>query len=205
MKAFPIYLQHDQMDCGPTCLRMVAKHYGKNYSLEKLRDLCHITKEGVSLLGISEAAEAVGFKTMGVKTTFLQLFNDAPKPFIAHWRQEHFVVVYDIKKNKNPFASKDDYTIYIADPAAGKIKLSYEDFMKSWASGMHQGEKVGISLLLETTPEFTLAEDEKVNRKGFGFLFDYLFKYKPLLFQLGLGFLLSSIFQFLFPFLCCLI
>ena len=190
------------MDCGPTCLRMIAKHYGKSFTLQNLRERCHISKEGVSLLGISEAAETIGLKSMGVKATFEQLFSDAPLPFIAHWRQEHFVVVYKIKKKKSLFgASKNNYEIYIADPAAGKIKLSYEDFMKSWASDIVDGEPNGIALLLETTPDFKTSDEDKANRKGFGFLFTYLFKYKPLLVQLGLGFLLGSVFQLIFPFL----
>ncbi len=183
------------MDCGPTCLRMVAKHFGKSYSLQKLRELSHIDREGVSLLGISHAAETIGLKTMAVKTTLKQLEEDAPMPFIAHWRQEHFVVVYKIKNTRN------GYTIYIADPAAGKIKLTEHEFLKSWASDIKDGEKQGVALLLETTPEFFTTEDEKVNRKGFGFLFQYLFQYKKLLLQLALGFLLGSIFQLIFPFL----
>ena len=183
------------MDCGPTCLRMVAKFYGKQYSLQKLRDLSYIDREGVSLLGISEASESIGLKTIGVKTSLKQLAEEAPLPFIAHWRQEHFVVVYKIKK------SWGKYTIYIADPAAGKIKLTEEEFLKSWASDEKDGEKEGVALLLETTPDFFTSEDEKVNRVGFGFLFRYLFKYKSLSVQLGLGFLLGSVFQLIFPFL----
>ena len=92
------YKQHDQMDCGATCLRMIAKHYGKHYSLEKLREMTFITRQGVSLLGISEAAEKIGFRTMGVKITFEQL-AEAPLPCVVHWKQEHFVVVYGIKES----------------------------------------------------------------------------------------------------------
>ena len=185
------------MDCGATCLRMVAKHFGKSYSLEKMRQLCFVTKEGVSLLGISEAAENIGFKSLGVKTNFEQLYTDAPLPFIAHWNQEHFVVVYKIKKKKSLFGAKDDYTVFIADPGAGKVKLTKEEFLKSWASDVIDGEKQGIALLLETTPEFHNTEDEKINRKGFGFLWTYISKYKALI----LGLLLGSMFQLIFPFL----
>lgn len=183
------------MDCGPTSLRMVAKHHGKSYSLQKLRELSHIDREGVSLLGISHAAETIGLKSLAVKTTLAQLAEDAPVPFIAHWRQEHFVVVYKIKKKRN------GYTIYIADPASGKVKLNEEEFLKSWASDEKDGEKLGISLLLETTPEFFTEKDEKLNREGFAYLFKYLFKYKKLLIQLALGFLIGSLLQLIFPFL----
>lgn len=195
MKPFPIYLQHDAMDCGPTSLKMVAKYFGKNFTLQKLRELCHIDREGVSLLGISDAAESIGLKTLAVKASFDQIVEDAPLPFVAHWRQEHFVVVYKIKKRGKK------YDIFIADPAAGKIKLTYEEFMKSWASDEAQGEKQGVALLFETTPDFYNTEDEKVNRLGFKFLFRYFFRYKKLLIQLALGFFIGSILQLIFPFL----
>ena len=101
MPKFQHYTQLDAMDCGPTCLRMVAKHYGKSYSLQTLRDRSFITREGVSLLGTSDAAESIGFRTMGVKISFEQLIEETPLPFIAHWKQSHFVVVYKIDKKKN--------------------------------------------------------------------------------------------------------
>ncbi len=97
MPTFPHYTQLDQMDCGPTCLRMVAKHYGRSFTVQSLREKSQIGKEGVSLLGISEAAEAIGFKTMGVKIPFEKLAAEAPLPCIVYWDQNHFVVVYDIK------------------------------------------------------------------------------------------------------------
>ena len=97
---FPSYLQHDKMDCGPTCLKIIAKHYGKNYSLDELRQKSFIIRQGVSLLGISDAAESIGFKTIGAKISFEKFLNDVPLPCIVHWNQNHFVVVYKIKKNK---------------------------------------------------------------------------------------------------------
>ena len=108
---FPIYYQLDSMDCGPTCLRMIAKHYGRTYSLQTLRDKAFITREGVSMLGISEAAEAIGFRTSGVRITLRQLKEDVPLPCILHWNQNHFVVCYRIRKDR----------FYIADPGAGKV------------------------------------------------------------------------------------
>ena len=91
--SFTHYQQHQAMDCGPTCLRMVAKHYGRGLSIQKLREATQIGKEGVSLLGISEAAESIGFKTLAVKVTLAKLIEDAPLPCIVHWKQNHFVVV----------------------------------------------------------------------------------------------------------------
>jgi len=110
MKKFPFYRQHDQMDCGPTCLRMIAKHHGRRYSMDTLRQKSGINREGVSLLGISEAAEGIGFRTAGAKLTWEQLKNEAALPCVIYWNQVHFVVVYRIKKDR----------IYIADPAKGK-------------------------------------------------------------------------------------
>ena len=101
MALFPHYAQLDAMDCGPTCLRMIAKYYGRNYTLQTLRSKSFITREGVSMLGISDAAESIGFRTTGLRTTFNQLAEEKPFPCILHWNQNHFVVCYDIKKKKN--------------------------------------------------------------------------------------------------------
>ncbi|MDR0866261.1 MAG: hypothetical protein LBO74_15210, partial [Candidatus Symbiothrix sp.] len=99
MNLFPSYIQHDAMDCGPTCLRMIAAHYGQRYSLETLREKSHISREGVSMLGISEAAENIGFRTLGARLTFEKLV-EAPLPCIVHWNQNHFVVCYEIKRKR---------------------------------------------------------------------------------------------------------
>ena len=107
LKRFPFTHQHDAMDCGPACLHMIAKHYGKNHSLQGLRENSFLTREGVSLLGISEAAEKIGFRTMGVKISFEQLVKEAPLPCIVHWKQNHFVVVYDIKLQRDKTDKKD--------------------------------------------------------------------------------------------------
>ena len=191
---FPHYSQHDAMDCGPTCLRMIFAYYGKVYSLEGLREQSGITREGVSLLGISEAAEQLGFRTVGVKTTFEDLM-EAPLPCIVHWNQAHFIVVYDIKSSKGK-----DY-VCVADPAAGKLKYTREEFCRCWLSTKNGGEDVGVALLLEPSPDFYEQEDEKVNRKGFSFLFSYLRSYKSLVIQLFLGLLFGSLLQLILPFL----
>ncbi len=192
---FPHYPQHDAMDCGPTCLRMVARHYGKHYNLETLRERSHITREGVSMLGISRAAESIGFRTMGVKLTFEQLRDEAPLPAIVHWNQQHFVVVYRIS------GKKGNETVYVADPAGGLLKFPREEFLRCWFSTTEEDERRGIALLLEPTPDFYSARDEKPNRRSFGFLFSYLRPYHRMLVQLFLGLLLGSLLQLLFPFL----
>lgn len=201
---FPHYSQHDAMDCGPTCLRMVAAHYGRIYSLENLREKSLITREGTSMLGISEAAENIGFRTTGVKVSFEEL-KTAPLPCIVHWNQQHFVVVYDIKAPSKPSLSSrrgaGGEVVFIADPAAGKVKYTSEEFCRCWLSTKNEGVDVGVALLLEPSPDFYKMEDEKVNRKGFSFLFSYLRPYKSLVVQLFLGLLFGSLLQLMLPFL----
>jgi ATP-binding cassette, subfamily B, bacterial len=184
-------LQPDIMDCGPTCLQMVAKFHGQHYSLQTLRDRCNITRTGVSLLGISEAAESIGLRTMGVKIGFDKMQQDAPLPLIAHWNQEHFVVVYEIKKGK----------VFVADPAHGKVVYTKEEFEKCWASTQSNGVPQGVCLLLEPTPNFYSLDGEFIDKTGFAFLFKYLKPHKRLIVQLVLGLVLGSFLQLLFPFL----
>ena len=192
MKRFPHYQQHDQMDCGPTCLRMIAAFYGKHYSLERLREKSFITRLGVSMLGISEAAEKIGFRTMGVQISFQQLLEDAPLPCIVHWNQQHFVVVYRMSKGQ----------VWVADPGAGKVKYAQEEFCNCWQSNKKEGKATGIALLLEPTSDFYAVEEEDtIDYQGLGFLFSYLRPYKQLLGQLLLGLLLGSLIQLLLPFL----
>lgn len=194
MRKFPHYKQHDAMDCGPTCLRMIAAFYGRHYSLERLRQKSRITKEGVSLLGVSEAAESLGFRTMGVSISFEQLC-EAPLPCIVFWNQQHFVVVYDIKKHKNGF------TVYVADPAGERLKYTQDEFCRNWISTEDEGVPHGIALLLEPSPEFYSYEGETEHRTGFRFLFSYLRPYKKMMVQLILGLILGSLLLLILPFL----
>ena len=194
MAKFPFYHQHDQMDCGPTCLRMIAAHHGRHYSLEGLREKSHFSREGVSLLGISEAAEKLGMRSVGVFVSFEEL-KEAPLPCIVHWNQQHFVVVHDIQTKKGK------ETVFVADPGAGKLKYTKEEFCRCWISTRNEGQDGGIALLLEPTPEFYQKEDEVVRKKGFSFLFAYLRPYKKLIFQLFLGLFFGSLLQLLLPFL----
>jgi len=190
MSKFPFFKQYDAMDCGPSCLRMIAAFYGRTYSLQKLRELSHISREGVSLLGLSDAAESIGFRTIGARITVEQLLN-APKPCVVHWDQDHFVVVYNYRKGK----------VYVADPAFGLVEYPEAEFKKHWLATVRQGELKGICLLFEPTPKFFEQEGEKVNRSNFRFLLKYLKPHRKLVFQLILGFLVGSLIQLIFPFL----
>lgn len=189
-KSFPFYQQLDAMDCGATCLRMIARHFGRFYSLEYLRELTYLGKQGVTMLGISDAAEHIGLQSLAVKTTFDRLARDIPMPCVAHWNQEHFVVIHRVSKTH----------VWIADPAAGKFKLSKEEFLENWVSDLESGEQLGVLLLLETTPEFFERDGEKTNKAGWGYVYAYFKKYRRLIFQIVAGLLLGSVIQLLIPF-----
>lgn len=180
------------MDCGPTSLRIISSFWGKNYSLHGLRQRCHISREGVSLLGISDAAEEIGFHTAGVKITWEQLRDEANMPCIVHLNQRHFVVVYKIKKEK-----KGNWQVYVSDPAQGLLKYSHEQFCKSWL----QDSAKGIALLLEPTPKFYKEKGDEDKRLSFGYILQYLKPYTRYLVQLGLAMLTASIISLILPFL----
>ena len=193
--SFPSFQQRNQMDCGPSCLFIICKYYKANISIEVLRELTEINKEGVNLLGISDAAENIGFKTLPVQCNLHELKNDVKLPAILHWKQDHFVVLYKIKN--------DHY--FISDPAKGLIKYSEEEFRQDWLSSKDSHESTGIALTLEPTAEFhnnkyhgELYEEKK---KGFSTIFPYLYPYKKLILQLCLGMLLGSLLQLVLPFL----
>lgn len=196
MKSFPHYRQLDAMDCGPTCLRMIAKHYGKEYSLETLRKRSFITRAGVSMLGISEAAESIGFKTLGVRISMKQLVNDMPLPCILHWNQRHFVVCYNINK------TRQGYRFHIADPASKKISFSETEIKKCWISTRTNGEDCGAALALEPTPIFYSGTDESnKSQRSLSFFLKYLCPYRREIIQLFIGMLVASVLQLIFPFL----
>lgn len=191
---FVKYIQHDSMDCGPTCLKMVAKFYGKNYSLQNLRDRCHITREGVSLLGISDAAESIGFRTTGVKVTWTQMVEEMPMPCIVHWNQRHFVVVYDVVKKRG------SYKVVVADPASGLLEYKAEDFLKSWLESEEKTE--GIALILEPTPKFYEEDgDDERRHYGFAYVLKYLRPYRTYIIQILLAMLTASVISLLMPFI----
>ncbi len=186
------------MDCGPVALKMIAKYYGKEFSLDRLRQLTFTGKRGVSLFAISETAEQIGFKTIGGRITYSTLEKEALLPCIVHWNQEHFVVVYKIKR-KNLFRKQS--IVYVADPAFGKIQYNAQVFKKHWISTRSENQEKGIVLLMEPTTDFYKQESDTNRTKGLGFLISYLKKYKKYFGQLILGLLLGSLFQLIFPFL----
>lgn len=192
MDTFPHYHQLESADCGPSCLRMIAKYYGRSYSIQYLREQAFITREGVSMLGISDAAERIGFRTMGVKVTLEQLRAEVPLPCVLHWNQNHFVVLYKVKNGK----------YYIADPATKKLVYEESELARCWCSTVVEGKDTGAALLFEPGPDFYDREEEDTRTgKGLSFFFRYLTPYRRELFQLVLGMLTASILQLILPFL----
>lgn len=189
LKRFPHYKQVDEMDCGATSLRIIFKHYGKLVSIHKIRKLCQTTKNGVNLLGISEAAEKLGFRTYGVRLSIEQL-QEAELPCILHWNQNHFVVLYKIHSRK----------YYISDPASGLITFEEKEFSKNWFSTKEL--HAGLSLLLSPGPNFYKIDEEEPELKlEWSKIFTYFLKYKKLFIQLILGMLLGTLLSLIAPFL----
>lgn len=215
--SFPHYFQLDAMDCGPTCLRIVAQYYGRIYSLQNIRRRCHATREGVSLLGISDAAESIGFRATGAMVTWQQLRDYVNLPCIAHWNQQHFVVVYKIKKERGL------WRVYLSDPAAGLLKYSEDQFKKSWLQNhlagdieelqaQHRDSDVkaalsdneyseGIALILEPTPQLYQENGDENKRMNLEYLIKYLNPFKQYLLQLVLAMFVASVISLIFPFL----
>ncbi len=176
------------MDCGATCLRMIFKYYGQSVSIHKIRKLCQTTNTGVNLLGISEAAEKLGFRTYGIRLGLEQL-KEVELPCILHWNQNHFVVLYKIRKGR----------YLVADPATGSVSYEEKEFAKNWYSTkeLHSG----LSLLLSPGPNFYQLDDETELTLGWGKMFTYFYRYKKLFLQLFLGMILGTILQLVTPFL----
>lgn len=196
--SFPHYKQLDAMDCGPTCLRMVAKYYGKSVSLDYLRNKAEYGKLGVSMLGLAEAAESIGFKSVGAKITFEQLINDVPLPAILHWDQYHFVVLTPDSTAKK---------LVVADPARSVITMPKADFLRHWVATLEDDVDKGTVLLLEPTPQFNLetslgnTEVENQGKLGWSYFITYLSQYKRYFLQMVLGLMLGSLLQIIFPYL----
>ena len=198
MSSFRYIAQRDSMDCGSACLSMIVEYYDVVISQDGLKQDCETGKSGVSLLGISKAAEKIGMRTVGGMVSLHSLIAEKPLPCIAHWDQNHFVVIYKIKKQR-----KGDHTIYVADPGKGLLTYNKAEFCEHWASTKINGEEKGVVLLLEPTENFYTQNSTKQASKRYHlkFLWGYLRKYKRFFVQLILGLLLSSLLQLVFPFL----
>lgn len=195
MRKITIIFQHDSMQCGIACLQMVCKYFGREYSLDSLSKLCFATTEGVSMLGINEAANTLGLHTISARVTTTML-GKAPLPSILHWDQNHFVVLYKVKKGKK---------FYVADPRKGLVTYGLDEFKQHWISTKSNGEDKGIAMFLETTPAFftyKIEDEEHIKEKrSFRFLFGYVKKYRKYFGQIILGLIVGSLLQLVLPFL----
>lgn len=194
-KRFPFFRQYDTRDCGPTCLKMIMSFYGRNVPLEILKNLCHINREGVSLLGIEEAAKSLGFVTTTGLLTPDEFFTNHYLPCILHWGDDHFVVIHKIT---NKYA-------YVADPEKGRLKFKKNEFMKNWIMNYDPIINCkGAALFLEESDNlldfdrgFNVKEKELTLRK----LYVSLLEFKGLLILLAFGILLGMVIQIIFPYL----
>lgn len=193
MSRFHVCFQKDAMQCGIACLQMICVHYGKKYSQDFLSNICYATTEGVSLLGIKDAAVKIGLYTISGRVT-LENLSSATLPCILHWNQNHFVVLYKVKKGSK---------FYIADPGKGLISYTIDEFKQHWIEvGQGEGEK-GIVMFLEPTQDFyeNIGGQEPRTEKPFKFLFGYIKQYRRYFFQIILGLFVGSLLQLALPFL----
>ena len=192
MKSFPVIYQHDAMQCGIACLQMVCQYYGRTYSMEAVSNFCHATTEGVSMLGISEAFEALGIESVSAKVSVEKL-TKAPMPCILHWSQNHFVVLYRVKKGRE---------FYIADPAKGLVNYSIDEFCRHWVSITEDGEEKGVAMFLEPTEEFYHKDiPMRKENHSISFLMKYFRQYQGQLLMIALTLILGSMVQLVLPFL----
>ncbi|WP_027454030.1 peptidase domain-containing ABC transporter [Segatella baroniae] len=194
MGRITLYKQADSMQCGIACLQMICKYYGRDVNDTFLSEMCSATHEGVSLLGINNVATDIGFKTVSRKIS-VDAISNGDLPCILHWNQNHFVVLYKVKKKTR---------FYIADPGKGLVNYDLEEFKKHWISTISEGKENGIAMFFEPTPEFYNKHFDEKNIKtqhSFRFLFGYIKKYRSYFGQVVLGLLVSSLLQLILPFL----
>lgn len=189
MRRFPLILQRDAIQCGVSCLQMICKYYGQSYSFEELEKICFPTVEGISLLGIKDAAE-----TVGLSTTCCQLSLHALKkisfPCILHWNQNHFVVLYKYKRGK----------FYIADPGIGKTEYLEKEFVKYWSFD-HQNSNMGTCLLLVPTESFlNNSKQDKAKSSSLKVVIGYIQQYKKYLAIIAMGLLVGCVLEIILPF-----
>lgn len=197
-KQFPIQLQHDSMDCGAACLTMIAAHYGLKLTHDTIRELCHTTRIGVSLLAISHAAEQLGFRALGGRIPLSTLLEKRPFPCILYWNQYHFVVLNGVSRR---WFSRKETLFHIADPAFGRASFTEEEIRQHWANTVSEGQEKGLVLLLEPTRKFFDQKNDVPVPRGLGLLLSYFRRYRPYFGQMALGLLFGSLLQLIFPFL----
>lgn len=174
------------MDCGPACIKIIARHYGKTLSMKYLRDKCFITREGISMFDIGQAAESIGFRTLALKLNFDDLYKKMPLPLIVHWKEKHFVVVYKITKTK----------VFVSDPASGLISYTYAEFCDAW----YKNNNMGAAVVMEPTTDFNSVIDNETS-SSLKYFRRYLKPYHKYLIQVIIGMLVGLLIGLMSPFI----
>lgn len=196
MSSFKQKYQIDSMDCGPACLCMIAKYYGRNYSLSYFRDRSFITREGVNMRGLSIVAEETGFRTLCARITEEQLAEEIPLPCILHWNGNHYVVCYGVK------GKGENRKYYICDPDIGKLTYTSKELYKHWISGRLDGEDVGVAMQVEPSAEFYTKQATRDDRHcGYRFFLRYIMPHKWKIVQLLLGTIVIMVLSYFLPFI----
>jgi ATP-binding cassette subfamily B protein len=184
-KKFPVFLQEDKYDCGPSCLKMITKFYGKNFSIEHLRYVSKLSPDGITGKNLIDALDELGFKTMPALIDFKTLSIEAPLPCVVSWRDRHFLIVYKIRKNK----------VYVADPSFGLLTYTKNEFIDAWANK----EKKGLTFLLEPSARF-YEQEENTTESGLKIIIPFLRNYKKYILQIVIGLFVGVIIQLMLPF-----
>lgn len=187
MRKFPVHKQVDFMDCGAACLKMVAEFYGKKFPLAYINEIGNTRRDGTSMADLADAAEKLGFRTLNVKIPFTELKKERPLPFVAYWKQSHFIIVTDIKKDK----------VKVVDPVVGTLTYQKSEFLRLWGDENEEG----VAMLLEPSPRFYESDEVDENRLSFSFFSKYLRPYRRLFTQLFLGLIAGSLMSLMAPFL----
>lgn len=184
--------QFDQMDCGPACIRMVASAFGKEYPLSYLRTLAHLTREGVSVAGIRDALREIGMESGTFELTLEQLRTRCPLPAILHWEQNHFVVLYDVKRSR----WRGRWKYYVANPAYGKHAFSEESFAHFWLNGER-----GVAVAVDPTQAFYDKKPVKEKHSFVRFARKYVWPFRWEMSQSAFGMLFGILLSLVTPFL----
>lgn len=187
MRKFKFFRQLESIDCGATCLKMIANYYDREYDIQYLRDISQTNKNGVSLSSLISAADKIGFESYPVELTFEQLCKDVPLPAILFWKESHYVVAYKVKKNK----------IYIADPAFGTLLLSKEELKQNWNSQKEEG----IALLLEPIKKIEYKNSHNSKKIGQKIIIEFIKDHKSSIISVTIILLLMSLLNLIYPYI----
>lgn len=196
--SFPFYKQHDAMDCGPACLKIITSFYGMDFHISDIRKLCDVTKNGTSIIEINNAACKIGFKTAVVSLDLKKLISIDVLPCIAYWNSNHYVVLYKIRKRLSLAKKKPEYLYYVSDPSIGLLKYSEKEFKRFWCN-QNLLNFQGVLLLLEPTSTLRNYHGTPIARFNYQLILKHIKPYKTYLVLVIWTMLLSSVFSLILP------